>query len=129
MEPRAREKIHEQSKTVAEKMTKIVFADEKLKEAFERLKNSPSEKRLYDNLMRAFDDIEKAPNAFIHIKQKLIPREYATKYGIDNLWKYDLPNGWRLLYSLANDEIEIIAIILDWLDHKNYERKLGYRKQ
>lgn len=109
-------------------MTKIVFADEKLKEAFDRLKYSAAEKRLYDNLMRAFDDIEKAPTAFIHIKRKLIPKEYVTKYGIDNLWKYDLPNGWRLLYSLGRDEIEIIAIILDWFDHKNYERKLGYKK-
>jgi len=110
-------------------MTKIVFADEKVKEAFDRLKNSPDEKRLYNNLIRAFKDIEESPNAFIHIKQKLIPKEYIKKYGIDNLWKYDLPNGWRLLYSLGREEIEIIAIILEWLDHKNYEKRLGYKKQ
>ena len=109
-------------------MTKIVFADEKVKEAFDKLKNS-AEKRLYDNLIRAFDDIEKNPTAFIHIKQKMIPKEYINKYGIDNIWKYDLPNGWRLLYSLGKNEIEIIAIILEWLDHKNYEKRFKYRKQ
>jgi len=107
-------------------MTKIVFADEKVKSAFDKLKNSSAEKRLYDNLLRAFDDIEKTPTAFIHIKQRLIPIDYARKYGIDNLWKYDLPNGWRLLYSLGKAEIEIIAIILEWLDHKDYERRFGY---
>jgi len=107
-------------------MTKIVFADERTKEAFYKLKSSKTERRLYDSLMRAFEDIEKAPTAFIHIRQKLIPKEYVTKYGIDNLWKYDLPNGWRLLYSLGRDEIEIIAIILEWFDHKNYERRFGY---
>lgn len=106
--------------------TKIVFADEKVKEAFEKLKNSPDEKRLYENLMRAFKDIEENPNAFIHIKQKLIPKVYINKYGIDNLWKYDLPNGWRLLYSLGKGEIEIIAIILEWFDHKDYEKRFGY---
>jgi len=107
-------------------MAKIVFADERVKEAFDKLKDSPSEKRLYEMLVRAFNDIEKFPNSFIHIKQKLIPKEYITKYGIDNLWKYDLPNGWRLLYSLGKDEIEIIAIILEWMNHKNYERRFGY---
>jgi len=109
-------------------VTRIVFAHEKVKEAFERLKDSAAEKRLYDNLMRAFRDIEENPAAFIHIKQRLIPKEYISKYGIDNLWKYDLPNGWRLLYSLGRDEIEIIAIMLEWLDHKNYEKRFGYRK-
>ena len=127
LESRNCQEIHEQASSVV-KMTKIVFADEKVKEAFNKLKNSPDEKRLYDNLTRAFKDIEESPSAFIHIKQKLIPKEYRDKYGIDNLWKYDLPNGWRLLYSLGRDEIEIIAIILEWLDHKIYERRFGYRK-
>jgi hypothetical protein len=110
-------------------MTKIVFADEKVKEAFDRLKETNAEKRLYDTLMRAFKDIEESPTAFIHIRQNLIPKEYVSKYNIDNLWKYDLPNGWRLLYSLGRDEIEIIAIVLEWLDHKDYEKRFGYRKR
>ncbi|MEA1904772.1 MAG: hypothetical protein U9M97_02690 [Candidatus Hadarchaeota archaeon] len=39
-----------------------------------------------------------AKDAFcgIQIPKKLIPREYSRKYGIDNLWKYDLPGGWSL---------------------------------
>ena len=127
MEPGDCKEVHEQAPPVVE-VTRIVFAHEKVKEAFERLKDSAAEKRLYDNLMRAFRDIEENPAAFIHIKQRLIPKEYISKYGIDNLWKYDLPNGWRLLYSLGRDEIEIIAIMLEWLDHKNYEKRFGYRK-
>lgn len=107
-------------------MTRIVFADEKVKQAFEKLKKSTAEKRLYETLLRAIDDIKKTPSGFIHIKQKLIPKEYIVKYSIDNLWKYDLPNGWRLLYSLGKNEIEIIDIILEWMDHKNYERRFGY---
>jgi hypothetical protein len=107
-------------------MTKIVFADENLKKAFDKLKDSSAEKRLFDNLMLAFDEIERSPSAFIRIRQSLIPKHYVDKYGIDNLWKYDLPNGWRLLYSLGKDEVEIIAIVLEWMDHKDYERRFGY---
>jgi hypothetical protein len=51
----------------------------------------------------------------------------VTKYRIKNLWKYDLPNGWRLLYTItADNEVEIISAILEWFDHKNYERKFKY---
>ncbi len=107
-------------------MTRIVFADENIKKAFDKLKESNSERRLYENLMRAFDDIKRSPTAFINIRQNLIPKEYTTKFQIDNLWKYDLPNGWRLLYSLGRNEIEIIAIVLEWLCHKDYERRFRY---
>jgi hypothetical protein len=48
------------------------------------------------------------------------------KYKIDNLWKYDLPKAWRLLYSVARDEIIIISIILEWLPHKEYEKRFKY---
>ena len=47
-------------------------------------------------------------------------------YEIDNLWKYDLPRGWRLMYSVARDEVIVISIILEWLPHKEYERRFGY---
>src|SRR3989344_230013 len=105
----------------------IVFADEKLKQAFVKLKTSKTEDtQLYSLLKRAFDDIERNPSGFIHIPKNLIPAEYKQKYDIDNLWKYDLPNGWRLLYSLSRDKVVLLAIILEWLDHKNYERRFNY---
>lgn len=105
----------------------IVFADEKLKQAFDKLKESKTEDRqLYELLKRAFEDIEDNPSGFIHVPNNLIPKEYRQKYGIDNLWKYDLPNGWRLLYSLAKEKVLLLAVILEWLDHKNYERRFGY---
>lgn len=82
--------------------------------------------QLYELLERAFEDIEKNPAGFIHIPKSLIPKEYRKKYNIDNLWKYDLPNGWRLLYSLSKEKVLLLAIILEWLDHKNYERRFMY---
>ncbi len=105
----------------------IVFADEKLKQAFDKLKDSKTEdKQLYELLKRAFEDIEHNPSGFIHIQKDLIPKEYKQKYSVDNLWKYDLPNGWRLLYSLSREKVLLLAIILEWMDHKSYERRFGY---
>ena len=107
--------------------SKIKFADEKVQKNFNELKNSKTEdKRLYKWLFNAFEDLEE--NAFngIRIQKKLMPKVYIKKYGIDNLWKYDLPKGWRLIYSVANGEIKILSIILEWMSHKEYERRFKY---
>ncbi len=106
--------------------TEVYFVDEKLKEAYENLKGGKYEdKRLHEYISRAIEDLKRDHSAGIHVPKRLISKDYK-KYGIDNLWKYDLPNGWRLMYSVADDEVKIISIILEWLDHKNYERRFGY---
>jgi hypothetical protein len=105
----------------------VHFGDEKLKAAFDNLKDSKVEdKILYKWVLRAITDLE--DNAFcgIQVPKKLIPKVYIATYGIDNLWKYDMPKGWRLLYSVANSEVSIISIILEWMDHKDYEKRFKY---
>jgi hypothetical protein len=52
-------------------------------------------------LDRAFGDVEKNACCGLQIRKELIPKDYVRKYGINNLWKYNLPNGWRLIYALA----------------------------
>lgn len=108
--------------------SEIIFADEKIKEALEKLKNSKTEdKKLYDFLVRAFDDLEKNAFCGIQIPKKQIPKEYHHKYGsLDNLWKYNLPNAWRLIYTIKNNEVVVLSIILEWMSHKDYERKFNY---
>ncbi|OIO21109.1 hypothetical protein COV61_00175 [Candidatus Micrarchaeota archaeon CG11_big_fil_rev_8_21_14_0_20_47_5] len=105
----------------------VVFADESVKHAYEKLAEGKSEdKQLYQFINRAFDDLKKNPFIGIKIPKNVWPAEYIRRYGINNLWKYDLPNGWRLIYTLKGGEVEIVSIILEWFDHKNYERRFGY---
>ena len=59
-------------------------------------------------------------------KKKVNPKELKQKYNIDNLWIYNLRKDWRLLYSIGKDEIELIAVVLDWMNHKDYERLFGF---
>lgn len=109
-------------------ISKIVFADKKIKESYEKLKAATTEDRmLYDWLSRAFEDIQRDAFCGIQIPKRLIPREYIKKYGIDNLWKYDMPKAWRLLYSVSGNKVIVISIIIEWLPHKKYETRFGYK--
>ncbi|MBU2053099.1 MAG: hypothetical protein KJ721_02555 [Nanoarchaeota archaeon] len=99
----------------------IKFTDENLKEAFEILKET--DKDLYNQIDKATDEIRKNVFCGRNVKKKLIPREFSRKYGIDNLWIYNLRSGWRLLYSVSSpDKVQILAIVLNWMNHKDYER-------
>jgi hypothetical protein len=62
------------------------------------------------------------------IAKNLIPEEYKQKYSIINLFRVELPVFWRMLYTLTNnEEVEIIAFILDIIDHPTYDNKFGYK--
>jgi hypothetical protein len=103
----------------------VKFGNQELKESFEELKNKDSE--LYNQLLKAREDICK--NAFCgrNVRKKLIPKSFVKKYNINNLWIYNLRDAWRLLYTITSpDKIELMAVVLDWMDHKDYERLFGF---
>ena len=106
------------------KPSKVVFINKKLEVSFNSLKeNDPIKK----SIIRAIHDLRQNAFSGIQVPKRLIPKEYIQKYGINNLWKYDLPKGWRLLYTItADNEVELISAILEWFDHKNYEKRLKY---
>ena len=108
----------------------VAFRDKKLESAFDKLKDGKfQDKQLCKFIERAVKDLKKSPICGIKIQRRLWPKIYVQKYNITNLWKYDLPNGWRLIYTIKVDEVMILNIILDWFDHKGYERKFGYKKR
>ncbi len=105
----------------------VKFADEKIQKAFEQLKEGKAdETKLYEKLVRAFNDIQENAFCGIQIPKRLIPKVYLQKYGVHNAWKYNLPDAWRLIYSIENTEIVVVSIVLEWMDHKEYERKFNY---
>jgi len=112
------------------RINRIGFVDQNIKDAFEELKNRKfEEKKLFQFLERAFDDLKKDPFCGSRIQSNLWPKEYIKKYGINNLWKYDLPDGWRLIYTVKGNELEIISIIIEWFSHKIYEKKFKYNSR
>lgn len=106
------------------KPSKVVFMDDLLEKAFNSLKRDDPIRK---SLTRAIKDLRENAFSGIQVPKRLIPKSYIQKYGLNNLWKYDLPQGWRLLYTVtADNEVELISAILDWFNHKDYEKKMHY---
>ena len=104
----------------------VRFFDDSIKEAFYKLENGDdSEKELFRLINQAMDNIEQNAFCGIQLPKRLIPEIYKKK-NIKNLWKYDLPRGWRLMYSIVNEELVVVSIVLEWFDHKEYERRFRY---
>ena len=68
------------------------------------------------------------PQAGIAIPKNHIAQKYIELYKVTNLWKINLIAGWRLIYTLKNEELEILAVILDFYDHSTYDSVFEYRK-
>ncbi|MFH0978807.1 MAG: hypothetical protein V1837_05900 [Candidatus Woesearchaeota archaeon] len=64
----------------------------------------------------------------------LIPRKYISKgvvqrYGTDKILRVELVGYWRLLYTLIGDEAQVIAFILEYMDHDKYNKVFAYKKR
>lgn len=102
----------------------VIFIEQRLENDFISLPDNNPVKKGID---RAIEKLKE--NAFCgdKIEKRLIPFEYIQKYEIDNLWWYPLPDGWRMVYSIATNKSEIIAVIIEYFDHKNYAKRFGYK--
>ena len=115
------------------KAIRVVLSPE-AKEVYAHLnKEAPSsktERTIFNAVNNKVELIKVNPHYGDPISKKLIPREYVDKYGITNLFRVELPNFWRMLYSLTDGEsrVEIIAFVIDIVNHPQYNKKFGYRK-
>jgi len=60
------------------------------------------------------------------IQRRNIPRYYVSKYGVNNLYRYRLPSGYRGIYTILVNDGKVQSWILEILDHKTYEIRFGY---
>jgi hypothetical protein len=106
---------------------RVGLADDSVKKKMIRMKDSTFEEqsRLSD-INYAIDQLHNNVFTGIQIPKRMIPDQYVKKYHPDNLWKYDLPHGWRLLYFIISEQDIAIAVIIDWMSHKEYDRLFHY---
>lgn len=105
----------------------VFFVEDKVKKRFYALEHGSSEERHLFSVIRAtIDKIKENPFSGLQVPNKQIPKIYLKKYGIDNLWKIDLSSSYRLVYAVASDDEGIIALIIEWFDHREYERRFRY---
>ena len=102
----------------------MVFISREVEDIFNYLDDYDFIKK---SMKKAVSELRVNAFAGTHIPKRLIPAIYKVKYEIKNLWKYDMPKGWRLIYTVtANNDVELISAILEWFDHKEYERRFKY---
>lgn len=92
-------------------------------------KENTDEIQLLKSIKQKIEFIKANPFYGDPIAKKLIPSEYKIEYGAGNLFRVELSGFWRMLYTLKGDQIEIVAFVLDILNHPDYDRKFGYRKR
>ncbi|MBU0627581.1 MAG: hypothetical protein KKC75_00185 [Nanoarchaeota archaeon] len=114
------------------KEVKVIFspeAEEVYKHLTQQAVNSKTDQSILNAIHKKIELIKLNIHYGNPIAKGLIPEGYKVKYGANNLFRVELPNFWRMLYTLTDGEteIEIIAFVLDILDHKEYNKKFGYK--
>lgn len=107
---------------------RIYFNDEKASEKYKILQSSLNSEdiRILKEINKTIDILEKDPFLGTQIPKRLIPKEYNKIFKPDNLWKYDLSKSWRLIYWISSDDEGQITLLIDWMNHKQYDKLFGY---
>ena len=85
-----------------------------------------SDSHLRQIVDKALDVLKENMFAGQLIEKKKFPKIYVQKYGIKNLYKYNLDKSKRLIYTLVADESGIAVVVLEIMNHKEYEKRFGY---
>ncbi len=120
------------------KLVKVVITGD-AKEEFEKLNILVGEEiskgvigsyyqTLFNSIKQKIEFLKENPEYGIHIAKKKIPKEYVIKYDVNNLWKVNLSGAWRMIYTLKGSKVEIISLVLDLLNHDDYNKTFGYKK-
>ena len=114
-------KLSEEANEVFEELNKIV-GEEKLKGT-----ESSFHQTLLRSIIRIRDLLKQNPFAGDQVTKKQIPSKYSEKYEVQNVWRIELANRWRLVYTIIGNEVEIVNFIMDIYNHKDYDKVFGYK--
>ena len=89
---------------------------------------SSDHQTLLNSIKQKIEILRDNPEYGIHIPKDRIPKEYIKDYDVNNLWKVNLSGAWRMVYTIRGSEVEIISLILDIINHRDYEKKFKYKK-
>lgn len=114
-------RLSEEANKIYDELTKLV-SDEKLNG-----NGSSFHQTLLRSIIRARDLLEKDPFTGNQIPKRQIPSKYILKYGAENVWRIELADRWRLIYTITGNNIEIITFIMDIFNHRDYDKVFGYK--
>ncbi len=99
------------------------------KESYLELKkrNDKDSRTLLKSIERTRDILKENPQFGIPIPKKQIPAKLIVEYDIKNLYRVELSNYWRMLYTIEGNQVEIFLFVLNIVDHKEYNKLFGYK--
>ena len=77
------------------------------------------------SIKQKFEFIRLNPFYGDNIPKRKIPKSY----NVQNLWRVELVDYQRMLYTIKGDKTEIICFVIDILDHKEYNKIFNYRRK
>jgi len=113
--------LSEEADEVFQELNRIV-GEEKMKGV-----ESSFHQTLLRSIERVIDLLKKNPFAGDQVPRRQHPKKYEDKYDAENVWRIELANRWRLVYTITGNQIEIITFIMDIFDHKDYDKVFGYK--
>ena len=99
-----------------------VFLSKELNDYYLKIGEGHKHRKWIDEMVRI---LRETPFSGDHIKRRLIPLKY--KRAVKTLFRYQHPEGYRSIFTLTKDNQAVFQIvILEFLDHKQYDRLFGY---
>jgi len=105
-----------------------IFLKGQAKDAYLELKkrDDKESQSLLNSIERIKGILKENPQFGDPIAKKLIPKSLMS-IGIQNLYRVELSNYWRMLYTIEGNKVEIFLFILNIVDHKDYNKLFGYK--
>ena len=105
-----------------------IFLKGDAKEAYLKLKKRKDKEAqiILNSFERIKNILKENPQFGDPIPKRLISRELLKK-GIKNLYRVELSNYWRMIYTLEGNEINIFLFVLKIFDHKDYNKFFKYK--
>jgi len=116
-------------KELVSKLSKNLFLS-KIEIEKELAEGNKSNENLYRLILKAENFLREGRSGAIISKKLPIYKYFEWKYGITNLFLFDLTDEARAFYTnTSQDEFKILQIILEVHEtHKEYEKKGGYNR-
>jgi len=104
-----------------------VFLKGQAKEGYLELKRRRDKeaRSILSSIERVKTILKENPQYGNPISRRLIPKELIAQ-GIQNLYRAELSNYWRMLYTVEGNRVEIFLFVLNIVDHKDYNKLFGY---
>jgi hypothetical protein len=83
---------------------------------------------LLKSFFRIKEILKNNPQYGDSIAKRLIPKLWK-RIGIKRLYRCELANYWRMLYTIEGTENEIYIFVLAIMDHKEYNKLFGYKNK